>query len=199
MICNHVLHCINSNGHCITFTIMISQTTSGSRSLTHGKTPSTPSEWLDNTKYSLRTWIRKNTAIILETSHKKKKIARVDAEERYLSYVLLQQSGRQHVKLKSDIQNDYTAGDDRYPKTRQDTLHILTQYTKPTIHRNTKSQGKSSAQWTGDGSNLQTYEKAYWKYKYCYNFHQEGHPSSHLQRRKKRGQQWRKVQVHQIK
>jgi hypothetical protein len=34
------------------------------------------------------------------------------AEERYLSYVFLRQSGKQHNKLKTDLQNDFTTGDD---------------------------------------------------------------------------------------
>ena len=92
-----------------------------------------------------------------------KKIVRVDAEERYLYYVLLYQSGRHHVKLKSDIYNDYTTGDERYLETRKNNLHILIHYTKPTIYRNSESQEKIFAQRTGDGRNLQTYEKSYRK------------------------------------
>ena len=60
------------------------------------------------------------------------KKVRMDADERYLTYILLQQSEKLHVKLKRNIHNDYTTGDDRYPKTRQNTLHLLTQYTNPT-------------------------------------------------------------------
>ena len=63
----------------------------------------------------------------------------LDAEEPYYAYVLLQQSGRQYVKLKSDIHNDYTTGDDIYPKTQQKTLHLLTWYNKLTIKRNSES------------------------------------------------------------
>ena len=77
----------------------------------------------------------------------------MDAEERYLTRILLKQSGRQHVKLKSDIHNDYTTGDDRYPKTRKNHLHLLTQYTKPTITINSESQGNSFSQRTRDGRN----------------------------------------------
>ena len=88
---------------------------------------------------------------------------RVDTEERYLAYVLLQKNGIQNVKLKSDIHNYYTTGDDRYPKTRQNTLHLLTQYTKPTIPRNSEYQGNSFVQRIGDKRNLQTYDKNYWK------------------------------------
>jgi hypothetical protein len=49
----------------------------------------------------------------------------IDAEERYISYVFLHQSGPQHGKLKVDLQNDFTTGDNHYPKTRQHTLHLL--------------------------------------------------------------------------
>jgi hypothetical protein len=44
------------------------------------------------------------------------KEVRETAEERYLSYVFLSQSGKQHNKLKVDLQNGFTTGDDRYPK-----------------------------------------------------------------------------------
>jgi hypothetical protein len=41
---------------------------------------------------------------------------RIDTEERYLSYVFLHQSDAQHTKLKVDLQNDFTTGDNHYPK-----------------------------------------------------------------------------------
>jgi len=47
---------------------------------------------------------------------------REDAEERYISYAFLRQSGLQHGNLKVDLQNDFTTGDNRYPKNRQQTL-----------------------------------------------------------------------------
>ena len=37
-ICIYLIQCTNRNGNCIPFTILISQTTSGTRSLTHGQT-----------------------------------------------------------------------------------------------------------------------------------------------------------------
>ena len=55
----------------------------------------------------------------------------------------------------------------------------MTQYTNPTIQRNSKSQGKLSVQRTGNGRNPQTYHEPYWKDKECYNFHQKVHPYSH--------------------
>jgi hypothetical protein len=52
-------------------------------------------------------------------------LLRDDAEERYVSYAFLRQSGTQHSNLKVDLQNDFTTGDNRYPKNRQQTLHLL--------------------------------------------------------------------------
>jgi hypothetical protein len=51
-----------------------------------------------------------------------------DAEERYyISHAFLRQNGLQHGNLKVDLQNDFTIGDNRYPKNRQQTLrhHLL--------------------------------------------------------------------------
>jgi hypothetical protein len=50
---------------------------------------------------------------------------RTDAEERYFAYASLGQSGAQHANLNMDLQNDYTTGDIRFPKNRQQTLHLL--------------------------------------------------------------------------
>jgi hypothetical protein len=44
------------------------------------------------------------------------KATREKAKERYLSYVFLRQSGKQHQKLRINLQNDFTTGDDRYSK-----------------------------------------------------------------------------------
>ena len=60
---------------------------------------------------------------------------RKDAEERYVSYVFLRQSGPQHGKLKVDLQNDFTTGDKHHPKTREQTLHLLDKYSKITLSR----------------------------------------------------------------
>ena len=90
------------------------------------------------------------------------------------------------MKLKSGIHNDYANGDGRYPKTWKKTLHLLTQYTQPTIPRNSESQGNAFSQKTGDGRSPQTYDKAYCNYKECYNCHKKGHPYSHCQNKKKK-------------
>jgi hypothetical protein len=58
---------------------------------------------------------------------------RDDAEEHYVSYVFLRQSGTQHGNLKVDLQNNFATGDNRYPKNRQHTLHLLDKYSKTMV------------------------------------------------------------------
>ena len=54
-------------------------------------------EHVDQEKYS--NYFEKITG-------EEQRTVRMDAEEQYIAYVLLHQSGRQHVKLKSDIYNE---------------------------------------------------------------------------------------------
>jgi hypothetical protein len=110
---------------------------------------------------------------------------REKAEERYLSYIFLRQSGKQHTKLKVDLQNDFTTGDDRYPKNRQSTLHLLDKYSKSALVTNpTTSEGTAFAQQRRireekDDTKKDPFDKIYWKDKECYQCHNKGHPSSH--------------------
>jgi hypothetical protein len=77
-----------------------------------------------------------------------------NAEERYLLYAFLRQSGIQHVNLKVDLQNDFTTGDNHYPKNHQQTLHLLYKYCKTVVPKVTQSEGTSFAQRSGRGSVL---------------------------------------------
>jgi hypothetical protein len=109
---------------------------------------------------------------------------REKAEERYLSYVFLRQSGKQHNKLNVDLQNDFTTGDHRYPKNRQATLHLLDKYSKSIVVSPTStSKGSLFAQrgGTGRGASRSSpdYDKTYWRDEDCYNCNKKGHPSSH--------------------
>jgi hypothetical protein len=112
-------------------------------------------------------------------------IVRDDAEERYVSYAFLRQNGTQHGNLKVDLQNDFTTGDNRYPKNRQQTLHLLDKYSKTVFARATQSEGTSFAQGgTRSGSDNKsrtswTFDKAWWKSKECYKCHKKGHPATH--------------------
>ena len=113
-------------------------------------------------------------------------IVREDAEERYVSYAFLRQSGSQHGNLKVDLQNDFTTGDNRYPKNRQQTLHLLDKYSKTVVARATQSEGTSFAQRGGKGASdgkkkneSKPFDKKYWKDKECYRCHEKGHPATH--------------------
>jgi hypothetical protein len=123
-----------------------------------------------------------------ELNEDEQKDVREKAEERYLSYVFLRQSEKQHAKLKTDLQNDFTTGDDRYPKNRQSTLHLLDKYSKsaPAIH--TPSEGTAFTQKGGREGNRdkETFNAKYWKDKDCYNCNKQGHPSSHCPEKKKK-------------
>jgi hypothetical protein len=104
---------------------------------------------------------------------------REKAEERYLSYVFLRQSGKQHNKLKVDLQNDFTTEDDRYPKNRQVTLHLLDKYSKSVVAQAPISEGTAFTRRGSQGGKQDTYDTAYWKDKECFNCHKKGHSSSH--------------------
>jgi len=126
-----------------------------------------------------------------ETLTEPQKIAvREDAEERYISYVFLRQSGAQHGNLKMDLKDGFTTGDNKFPKTRQQTLHLLDMYTKTAVQRPSPSEGQLFAQekqkarngknkddkgYTNKG---QDYDKKYWKEKTCYKCGEKGHPAS---------------------
>jgi hypothetical protein len=106
-----------------------------------------------------------------------------DAEERYILYAFLRQSGTQHGNLKVvDLQNDFTTGDNHYPKNRQHTLHLLDKYSKTVVAKATHSEGTSFAQGGGRGGgdnkrHESSYDKKWWKTKECYKCHKKGHPS----------------------
>jgi hypothetical protein len=104
---------------------------------------------------------------------------RINTEERYISYVFLRQSGSQHAKLKVDLQNDFTTGDNHYPKTRQQTLHLLDRYSKTAVIKTTNSEGRSFAQKGGSGADKKKapFNKAYWKGKTCYKCSGKDHPA----------------------
>jgi hypothetical protein len=113
-----------------------------------------------------------------------------NTEEQYVSYAFLRQIGIQHGNIKVDLQNDFTTGDNRYPKNRQQTLHLLDKYSKTVVPKVTQSEGTSFAQKIGRGSGRSyngngkghessTYDKKYWKDKEYCKFHKMGHPATH--------------------
>jgi hypothetical protein len=116
---------------------------------------------------------------------------RDNAEERYVSYAFLRQSGTQHGNLKVDLQKYFTTGENCYPKNLQQTLYLLDKYSKNVVAKVTHSEGTSFAQKGGRGGGNQsssgnvkghdysTYDKKYWNDKECYKCHMKGHPATH--------------------
>jgi hypothetical protein len=113
---------------------------------------------------------------------------RDDAEERYVSYAFIRQSGNQHSNLKADLQNDFTTGDNCYPKNLQKTLNLLEKYNKTDVSKVTQSEGTSFSQRSGrgggrggrsgNGKKHDTFYKEYWKDKTCYKFEKKGRPAN---------------------
>jgi hypothetical protein len=118
-------------------------------------------------------------------------LVRDDAEERYVLYALLRKSVTQHDNLKVDLQNNFTTGDNHYPKNRQQTLHLLDKYSKTVVAKVTHSEGTSftqkggrgggnqSSSGNGKGRDSSTYDKKYRNDKECYKCHNKGHPATH--------------------
>jgi hypothetical protein len=98
---------------------------------------------------------------------------------------------KHHGNLKVDLQNDFTTGDNRYPKNPQQTLHLLDKYSKTVVAKVTHSEGTSFSQkgriggsnrssgGNGKGHDSSTYDKKYWNDKECYKCHKKGHPAMH--------------------
>jgi hypothetical protein len=107
---------------------------------------------------------------------------RKDTEERYLAYAFLKQSGTQHIKLKSGLIDDFTTGNNNYPKNRQQTLHLLDKYSKTVVPKAPPSEGTAFAHKGGTGDDpkdREPFDKKYWKEKECYSCHKKGHPATH--------------------
>jgi hypothetical protein len=93
-----------------------------------------------------------HTLTFAALSSEQKQAVHEDAEERYISYAFLRQSRAQHSNLKVDLRNNFTTGSNRYPKTRQQTLHLLDKYSKTVVvPKMTSSEGSSFAQKGGRG------------------------------------------------
>jgi hypothetical protein len=67
------------------------------------------------------------------------------AEERYLAYLFLVNSGSQHDLLRKELQNEFTKGSDKYPENCPQALLFLDRYSKPATG-NSGSHGTAFAQ-----------------------------------------------------
>ena len=89
-----------------------------------------------------------------------------------------------------DLQNDFTTGNNLYPKSGPQTLHLLDKYINKAAPNIPASKGSLFSQGDvnkGNGGRLRcnnrsgddkTYGKRYWRYKECYKYGEKGHPPS---------------------
>jgi hypothetical protein len=84
-----------------------------------------------------------------------------------------------------DLQNNFTNGENRYLKNRQQTLHLLDKYSKTVVKpKPAQSEGTSFVQKGGRGNGAEKgrrkpFDKEYWEEKECYKCKRKGRPSSH--------------------
>jgi hypothetical protein len=136
-----------------------------------------------------------HTSVFVELGAAEQRVVRDDAEERYISYAFLRKSGNQHGNLKVDLQNDFTTSDNRYPKNRQQKVHLLDKYSNTDAAKVTQSEGTSFAQRSGRGGGRggssgngkihDNFDKEYWKDKTCYKCEKKGHPANKCPKKSK--------------
>ena len=102
-----------------------------------------------------------------------------DAEEMYLTYIFLKQSASTNEKLRTNLSDNYTTGENKYPTSRQSTLHYLEKHSKSVVRAPIAQEGSSFAQRKGNG-NPDTFNFFYWKDKECYKCGDKGNPESHF-------------------
>ena len=101
-----------------------------------------------------------------------------DAKERCLAYILLKDSTKTIENLITNLSEKYTTGENKYPRSRQTTLHYLEKHINSVVRAPIAKEGISFAQRKGNG-NPDTFDKNYWKDKECYKCGDKGHPASY--------------------
>ncbi len=110
------------------------------------------------------------------------------AEDQYLAYILLVNSGGQHDHLRKELQNDFTKGSNKYPESCSQTLLFLDRCSK-LASADSGLQGTEIAQKGGQtkkgkekkGSNKpkaekKDFDKEYFKDLPCFKCGKKGHP-----------------------
>jgi hypothetical protein len=113
------------------------------------------------------------------------------AEDQYLAYMLLVNSGGQHDHLRKELQNNFTKGSNKYPENCSQTLLFLNRYLK-SASADSGLQGIAFAQKGGQpkkgkekkGSNKpksekNDFDKVYFKDLPCFKCGKKGHPQLH--------------------
>jgi hypothetical protein len=109
------------------------------------------------------------------------------ARNRFIAYGMLKTGSNAQNKIKSDLSDDFTKGNDNYPTTPQQSLLLLDKYSKkPAVVNHsegtafaqggTKKKMKKSKNDT-DPKNVK-YDKEFYKDKDCFRCRKKGHPKA---------------------
>ncbi len=110
----------------------------------------------------------------------KQEAVRVSAWERFLFYALKKTSNSKYNKIKDDLPDDYTKGNDNYPQTRSQALMLMDHYSKTptaitTLEGTAFAQsGKKKKKVDNKGKkpkatkDSKDFNKEWWKDKECY-------------------------------
>ena len=66
------------------------------------------------------------------------------SEERYLAFLMLRNSGKEHYRLRDDLNNGYAKENDQYPKTRQQCAYLLQKYSKNKVSSRVTEEHRNS-------------------------------------------------------
>jgi hypothetical protein len=113
------------------------------------------------------------------------------AEDRYLAYILLLNSGGQHKHLRKELQNNFTKGSNKYPENCSQTLLFLDRFSK-SAPADSASQGTAFTQKGGQPNKgkekkrsnkfkaiKKDFDKEYFKDLPCFKCGKKGHSQSH--------------------
>ena len=64
-------------------------------------------------------------------------MVRKKSRDKYLSYMMVQQSNSSSAKLRSSLSDAYELGDDKYPANQQAAFHFLEKFSKDVVRRPT--------------------------------------------------------------
>ena len=101
-----------------------------------------------------------HSAYYQDITNDKKIEIQTDAEERYLAYIFLKQSSKTSEKLRTNIIDEYTTGEKKYPTSRQENIHYLEKHSKSVVRATIAQEGSSFVQRKGNG-NPDTFDRKY--------------------------------------
>ena len=122
----------------------------------------TNDQWYErfNTKVDVGTSIgvtRQNSVLLEWTAHSthsasyqditdyQKIEIQKDAQEMHLTYIILKQSVKTSEKLRTNLSDNYTTGENKYPTSRQATLHYFEKHNKIVLRAPLKRYGERTS------------------------------------------------------